>query len=81
MGMAIGAVYPPLEKGGIDREGVNKKMDEHIREILEKPHITNEDYEILRGHAFEHPEKTSKPDLWLPLFTMLMMMGGGTHEL
>ena len=55
-------------------EGIKKKMEDHIREILEKPHITGEDYCLLRDYEAEHPEK--QPDLWLPLLLMLITMGG-----
>lgn len=59
------------------KDQIKTKLDEHIKEILEKPHISNEEYALLREKLSEMPS-----DSWDPMWLLLLMMmlsgfGGG----
>lgn len=58
------------------KDEIKKKLDEHIKEILAKPHISNEDYDILRQKLSEMPSNSWDP-MWLPLLMMVFSGFGG----
>lgn len=63
------------------KDEILNKMDEHIKHLLDKPSITNEDYALLDAHA----EKLPSPKNWFDPFLMLIMfmifsIGGHNHE-
>lgn len=57
-------------------EEIRKKLDAHIMDILEKPHISNEDYSILKQALSELPNDSWDP-MWLPLLMMIFSGFGG----
>ncbi len=59
------------------KDEIKMKLDEHVKEILSKPHISNEEYALLREKLSEMPS-----DSWDPMWLLLLMMmlsgfGGG----
>lgn len=64
------------------REDMKSKLDEHIKEILSKPTITNEDYGLLKQAMAELPvEKNGWSNtMWIPLLLMLASGFGGAKE-
>lgn len=58
------------------KEEIRKKLDAHIMDILEKPHISNEDYSILKQALSELPNDSWDP-MWLPLLMMIFSGFGG----
>lgn len=58
------------------KEEIMKKLDAHIMDILEKPHISNEDYSILKQALSELPNDNWDP-MWLPLLMMIFSGFGG----
>lgn len=53
------------------KDEIKMKLDEHVKEILEKPHISNEDYALLREKLSEMPSDSWDP-MWLPLLMMVL---------
>lgn len=59
------------------KDQIKMKLDEHVKEILEKPHISNEDYALLREKLSEMPNDSWDPMWLLLLIMMLSGFGGG----
>lgn len=59
------------------KDQIKMKLDEHVKEILEKPHISNEDYALLREKLSEMPSDSWDPMWLLLLIMMLSGFGGG----
>lgn len=59
------------------KDQIKMKLDEHVKEILEKPHISNEDYALLRVKLSEMPNDSWDPMWLLLLIMMLSGFGGG----
>ncbi len=66
------------------KDEIKNKMDEHIKHILAKPSISNEDYFLLKGKLSELPRETGfeTGNLWLIVFILMtLLQGGQSHEL
>jgi hypothetical protein len=59
------------------KDQIKMKLDERVKEILEKPHISNEDYALLREKLSEMPNDSWDPMWLLLLIMMLSGFGGG----
>lgn len=65
------------------KKEIKAKMDEHIKQILEKPSITAEDYSLLEHELGKIPSSSG----WCDAFWMMLMMmissgfGGKNDEL
>lgn len=65
------------------KKEIKNKMDEHIKQILDKPYITSEDYDLLEHEL----EKIPSSNNWGGPFWIIMMMmffsgfGGKKDEL
>ena len=69
------------------RAEIRKKLDEHIKQILEKPAISTEEHHLLEWveHQYAeadkviHDAESKKPtnDFWLPGFLFLALSGFG----
>lgn len=65
------------------KKEIKAKMDEHIKQILEKPSITAEDYSLLEREL----GKISSSNEWFDPFWMILLMmifcgfGGKNDEL
>lgn len=63
------------------RDEIKNKLDEHIRQILDKPSISGEDYEMLKQRLAELPAETSNSNFWMyPLLMMLFAGFGGDRH-
>lgn len=64
------------------KKEIKEKMDEHIKQILDKPSITAEDYALLE-HEFQ---KIRSSDTWsdsywiVPLFMLMFSGFGGKND-
>lgn len=58
------------------KDEIKNKLDAHIMDILEKPHISNEEYAILKQALSEMPSDNWDPT-WLPLLMMMLSGFGG----
>ncbi len=58
------------------KDEIKMKLDEHVKEILSKPHISNEDYALLREKLSEMPSDSWDP-MWLSLLIMMLSGFGG----
>ena len=58
------------------KDEIKNKLDAHIMDILEKPHISNEEYAILKQTLSELPSDNWDP-MWLPLLMMMFSGFGG----
>lgn len=58
------------------KDEIKMKLDEHVKEILSKPHISNEEYALLREKLSEMPNNSWDP-MWLPLLMMTLSGFGG----
>lgn len=63
---------------------IEAKMEEHIRQILEKPSISNEDYELLRRKLTELPadicDGSGALNWAVPILAMLFSGLGGAKK-
>lgn len=73
------------------KEKIVAKVDEHIKRLLEKPELTNEEYMILKGRLdeirmaereakYELERKAESERLRKSLLGMTSMIGGEDHE-
>lgn len=63
------------------KDEIKNKMDEHIKHLLDKPSITNEDYALLEAHAAKLPSHRNGLDPFLMLMMlMIFSIGGHNHE-
>lgn len=62
------------------KDEIKSKLDEHVKQLLAKPYITNEDYALLRERLSELPDKNNSgwEMMWVPLMLMLCASFGGT---
>ena len=64
-----------------DKKEVLDKLDEHVKHILEKPSISNEDYAVLREKLSEMPTQSGFGDtLWPFLIAMMFASFGGKRN-
>lgn len=63
-------------------EEIKRKMDDHIKEILGKPSITNEDYALLKEKMFEirSNSKSQTNWMWPYLLAMTFFGFGGAQD-
>lgn len=64
------------------KDAINRKLEEHIRQLLGKPAISNEDYALLESYLAKMQEKGTGGDTsWIvPLLLTLGVFGGGHRE-
>lgn len=62
------------------RDEIKEKLDNHIKEILSKPYISNEDYALLRQKLSELPASSSGIDWALPLLMLMLSFGFGGEK-
>ena len=62
-----------------DKNDIKAKLDEHVKHILEKPSISNEDYALLREKLSEIPTQNgfAMDMMWAMLIMMISGFGGG----
>lgn len=77
MGMAIGAVYPPLEKGGNDMEDISLNIKCHIKKSCEDAKSA---YGILGECEQDHKELSDSMAMWYALLLSAMAFGGERHD-
>lgn len=64
------------------KKEIKAKMDEHIKQILEKPSITAEDYSLLEHELGKMPSSSSWGDpFWMMLMMIIFGFGGKNDEL
>jgi len=65
------------------RDNIKRKMDEHIKQILGKPALSNEDYALMREKLSQLPAENGSGNgwYWPALLMMLAMFGGQKNEL
>lgn len=59
------------------KDEIKNKLDSHIMDILEKPHISNEEYAILKQALSEMPGDSNWNPVMLPLLMMAFSGFGG----
>lgn len=64
------------------KDEIINKLDEHVKQILSKPVITNEEYALLREKLTELPAKNNQnwDMMKIPLLMMLFSGFGGAKE-
>lgn len=63
------------------KDEILNKMDEHIKHLLDKPSITNEDYALLDAHSAKLPSPGNGLDPFLILMMLMVFSTGGhNHE-
>lgn len=77
----------PVADNSVIRAEIRKKLDEHIRQILEKPTISTEEHHLLEWVERQYAEadkailgskgKNDKDSLWLPALLFLAFSGFG----
>lgn len=60
-------------------EAIKAKLEEHIKQILDKPSISNEDYELLKKKLAELPVNNSgwEDPFWAVILLAIMFGFGG----
>lgn len=56
------------------KDEIKNKLDAHIMDILEKPHISNEEYALLKQALSEMPSDNNWDPMWL--FWLMMIFSG-----
>lgn len=57
------------------RKEINEKMADHIKQILDKPFITNEDYAILEHELEKEPANNARFDSFWTLILFFFIFG------
>lgn len=66
------------------KDDIKNKLDNHIKELLAKPSLTNEDYVLLKQKLSELPadngNSTWSSSMWVILMLMLFNGFGGENH-
>lgn len=65
------------------KDDIKNKMDDHIKRLLSKSELSNEDYALLEHKLSEIPTKDNAgcSDLWmLPILMLMLSSFGGAKE-
>lgn len=65
------------------KDDIKNKMDDHIKRLLNKSELSNEDYALLEHKLSEFPAKGNawSSDLWFfPLLMLIFSGWGGAKE-